>query len=335
MQHIVLLLLACSLCMVPLAAQSAGEAAHEENDSLDTGLEQALPSPDTLVNDFVRHASYGWFPEPGSGWSYGLCSSLNFREWDVVHNLRSSGLFPSSTPYNAESPFSGDEDRIKKKFSSDDASDEFPSEGYSADGIYLMQNIPTVSAILKLSVLYDYSRTRLYAVDESRSFLSEFGRPSSYKEVTVLFANHHSLSAGAALMIPVYGAFLQSEAASISSFYYLNIGAQGSYMFLNENTQYTQIATHKDELRFLNGTDTLTFIDKQPLSTAKSFRWYVDLALGWKVGILGGPEFCFELYGLLPQSSVLSDAEWKQYRFGARIAIGLASDPSDTTIHSK
>ncbi len=289
----------------------------------------SLPDPEqySVSNDFVKHASYGWFPQPYSGWCFGLQSVMNFREWDRVDNLRSSSFRSNRFGFNASDPFEDDEEStFKKKFSADNESDDFPSEDYDSDGLFICQNIPWLSCIARLSINYDRSRTRLYALDTTRRFLNEAGSLQAFREVEVLFSNQHSVNLGANVMLPIYGAYLESEAASLHSIYFLSVGMQTAYTFISENTQYSQIATYKDHLRYENGTDTLTSLQAVPLATLNTLRSYLDFSIGWRVGIRGSVQFMTEAYSFIPLHSVLSDAAWHQYRFGIRLSFGYEID---------
>ncbi len=281
------------------------------------------PEQYTMSNDFVKHESHGWFPEPYVGWSYGLSACYNIQELDVAHNIFSASFSPTRVGFSAEAgQMSSDEAQLKKRFSVKGAADNFPSEGFSSDGVFLSLNLPALHLITRLQLQYDRSRTRLFGVDSTRSFLSDNAEPRSFKEVNVLFSNQHSVSAAATFIVPIYGAFLVSEAASFSSVYVLGLGGYYSHTLINENTQYSQIANAKDALRYANGTDTLTTLHNADLSSVVKNRAYAELSLGWRVAFKGGFMFMFEPYLDIPLHSVLIDASWYQYRWGFRISLG-------------
>lgn len=312
----VLAILAVALPTV-LPAQSASSANDEGKWYGD------LPNPDSLdfMSDFVKHLSKGWFPTPYKARSVGYTTTISFYQFDRAESFRSNSFTPTKYPFSAENPYEGDEVDIKKANSDEDAKNDFPSEGYSSMGLMLDYNLP-IPCVLRASLCYDITRTRLYSVDTSRSFLALSGLPQPFKEVNVLFSNQHFLSAKVGMLLPFYGIFMETEAVQTSSYYYLYGGVSASGRILTEATQYVQIANAKDRIRFANGQDTLTTLNKAKLSTENTLRYDCDLALGWRFAVRGAVFFDLQAYASLPLNTVLSDARWMQYRIGLRLGIG-------------
>ncbi len=294
----------------------------------DSSATDNLPNADTfhLENDFAKHVSLGWFPKPFAAHSYFFGSTFRVGLFNHTHDLRSSSFSPTRFSFQTDKPFEKDEDLILEKNSSNSATDKFPGEGYNNETLGFSVNIPPLHSILRCRLGYDRNRSRLYSLDTTKSFLTDNGTLQSFKEVSVLFTNQHYASFATDLLVPIYGAFLESEMLSTSSFYYVGIGAQASYVFIDENTQYTQIANAKDKIRFSNGMDTVTTMDKQPYRTTNLWHYNIEPSIGWHVSFLGAVMFDFEAFLSIPMTSVLSDAKWYQYRYGLRMAIGYENN---------
>ncbi|GIV53541.1 MAG: hypothetical protein KatS3mg039_0059 [Candidatus Kapaibacterium sp.] len=302
--------------------------------SVGSWAQQPRLSEDSLVgNDFLHFLSVGWFPTPYSAVGYSAGSTLNLYQHSSADGITTAGTRPITGTWSTTSPFRSGEDDIKKPWSDDDADDDFPSLGYSAPITARVQwNVPLFPCILRADLLYEISRERLFSLDTSRRYLSLSGTPMPFREVSVLFNNEHFLAARLGLTIPIYGVFLASEQLRLdttgrfsidhlSSFYYVGGSIQSSLLILSEATQYVQIADAKSSLRYANGQDTVTLLNKARLSTAAPVRWYAEVCGGWQA-TLSVFSFCIEAYASFPLGSVLTDAQWRLYRYGVRILFG-------------
>lgn len=307
--------------MVTIAVPVQAFYPHADDDS--TWYDK-LPNPDTIDwrSSLFKHYSSGWFPQPYSARMTAVLFTTNIYEWDRTSSFRSSSFHPTRASFSSSDPFDGNQTSIKKPNSSDDADDEFPGGGFGSIGALYAINVPALG-VLRGAITYDRSRTRLYSVDTSRSFLALNGSPQAFREVNVLFLNQHFLTGHLGLQIPVYGIFFETEAATISSYYYVYAGVQVGGRTVSEATQYVQIADAKDRIRYANGQDTVTVMNKALLPTSNLLRTYADVAIGWRAGFRGIFSFFIEAYSSLPINTVLSDADWKQYRFGIRTVIGF------------
>ncbi|MDW8075293.1 MAG: hypothetical protein RMK00_05925 [Bacteroidota bacterium] len=292
-----------------------------------------VPEDSIVGRDFLQYVSTGWFPIPYTATGYYVGSTINIYQHSSAQNLRTAGTVPIVGTWSAANPFRRGENDIKKSWSNDDADDDFPPLGYSVPLILrVQQNIPFLRCIIRLDAMYEMSRDRLFSLDTSRQYLSLSGQPTRFREVSVLFNNEHFLGARLGVTIPVYGAFVTSEPIRLdtlrslsidrlASFYYFGASIHGAVLVLSEATQYVQIADAKSSLRYANGQDTVTLMQKARLSTAQPLRLYADVAAGWQA-TFGVFSFAVEAYVALPLRSVLTDARWMLTRFGIRTAIG-------------
>lgn len=296
----------------------------------------SFPATDDSLgwSDFFQYISTGWFPRPYPATGYFAGSTLNFYQHSSATSITTTGTRPIVGRWSAANPFHGNEDDIKKPWSNDDADDDFPSLGYSAPiNLRLEWMLPLVHCISRLDVAYEISRERLYSLDTSRKYLALSGQPTPFREVSVLFNNEHFLGARLGVAVPFYGAFVMSEPVRldtirgaavvdrISSFYYAAASIHAAALVLSEATQYVQIADAKDALRYRNGQDTVTLMNKARLATTTPLRWHVEIAAGWQASF-GSFAFTIEAYASLPLTSVLQDARWMLYRYGVRTMIG-------------
>jgi hypothetical protein len=125
------------------------------------------------------------------------------------------------------------------------------------------------------------------------------------------------LSTNAGIDIPLYGAFLESDVETISSYYYFAASASLSYILITGGTQYSQIANATDEIRYSNGSDTVNLLNEVTFNGLQHMRCAIDIGIGWQFtfhGALFGAELCASL----PLTTVLNDTGWKQYFIGIR-----------------
>jgi hypothetical protein len=303
--------------------------------TLSASVSCATAAEDSLGwNDFFQYISTGWFPRPYAAIGYFVGSTLNFYQHSSATSITTSSTRPIAGRWSANNPFRSREDDIKKPWSLDDADDDFPSLGYSAPiNLRLEWMLPPLHCIARLDVAYELSRERLYSLDTSRKYLALSGQPTPFREVSVLFNNEHFLGARLGVAVPIYGAFVMSEPLRldtvrgvnvidrISSFYYAAASIHAAALVLSEATQYVQIADAKDAIRYGNGQDTVTLMNKARLSTATPLRWHAEIAAGWQASF-GSFAFTVEAYAELPLTSVLRDARWMLYRYGIRTMIG-------------
>ncbi len=301
---------------------------------MSASAQQAGTVNDSVVgSDFLHYLSVGWFPTPYSATGYYAGTTINFYQHSSASGITTAGTRPIAGTWGAESPFRGDDDEIKKPWSDDDADDDFPSLGYSVPLTARIQRaVPFLHCILRAEAMYEISHDRLFSLDTSRKYLSLSGVPVPFREVSVLFNNEHFLGARLGVMIPLYGVFVASEPLRLdttgrisidylSSFYYVGATVQSSVLILSEATQYVQIADAKSALRYANGQDTVTLLNKARLATAAPVRWYADIFAGWQA-TFSIFSFSIEAYASFPLRSVLTDAPWMLYRYGIRAAFG-------------
>jgi hypothetical protein len=291
---------------------------------------------DTLgwKNELFQHLSTGWFPRPYAAIGCNIGTSLNIYQHSSASDITTLGTKPIAGRWSASNPFRSKEDNIKKPWSNDDADDDFPILGYSTPIIVRIEwMLPLFNAIARLDAAYERSRDRLFSLDTSRKYLSITGQPAQFREVSVLFNNEHFLGVRLGLAIPVYGAFVLSESLQLdtqrrqmvvdrlNSFYYIAPSIHAAALVLSEATQYVQIADAKDALRYKNGQDTVTLMNKARLSTAEPIRWYGEIAAGWRASFASFT-FTVEAYASIPLTSVIRDARWMLYRYGIRTMFG-------------
>ncbi|MFM7775252.1 MAG: hypothetical protein ACKOAG_11640 [Candidatus Kapaibacterium sp.] len=312
-------LLRCLVIVAALVWSAASSAA----------VRHADDDPDSLAaseDSFVRHLSKGWFPQPYSLTQIGFASVVNIHRWDAVTALRSGSFAPTRNPFTTTDPFIDEERRIKKKFSNEDATGDGFSEGYGSDGLVWAKAVPVLSAVARAHASYDRLRTALYAVDNSKSFLADDGTLRSMKEVSVLHVEQERCAIGASVLVPVYGIYVDTELAEISSLYFVSAGVNASLLLRGRFTQFTQIARPKDMIRMANGTDTVTVRKDAIVESMQPVVGSVVLSCGWMLGLRGSTFVSVEPFVALPLTSVLTDVPWHQYLLGVRFALGVERD---------
>lgn len=274
----------------------------------------------TYESDYQIDYSLGWFPTPVK--DYNNLSFYFTGGWliDLARGINSASWIKTANPYTRTNPFEEDEGNFKKTFSNDQL-DYAPSR-YLVNLGFDYRYAMSFPLILKFYGDVMFTKGILYSADYQKYFTSWSGERKQIKEVGVLTLYEVAARGGIGFEIPIYGAYMQMDKEYFSNTYYFSAGVSMSYPFYQEGTQYLQIATNKDHIRYNNGRDTLRLISEQKLATLTPYRYYLDLGLGLEFEG-SGDGAAFEIYCGLPLNSVLNDAYWGQILFGIKISIRL------------
>jgi len=274
-----------------------------------------------LTSKIVIKKSSGWLPYPVDNfYEIGFYMDSPFSSYELAENISSSNFFLK------ENRLSGDIDldrEIKDKYRwekekfSEILDEGFPESSYGNYGINfnLSAGLPFIIGG-KLGIAY--SDALLYSLDKSKKFLNFENKLIPFKEMNIFYLDDWSFSFAAQIEQPIYGIFANSNGVSIFSYYYLKLAYSVDIPFYNKVKQYLQNANKKNELRYENGTDRKYLINKK-YDNLKFNRNSILIALGWKGGNLGTVSFGFELQARFLQTSLLDDANWKQFHFGINI----------------
>jgi hypothetical protein len=323
----------------PSKPKSASELLKEEANKPQTADGDENQS---LMNDFLGFYSHGWLPTPFPAQSIFLFSSL---AWMV--NDANRITFPSlpriNKPFSPVNPYSSDDDR--KPFPRGDSVRKGDYYNSEYDDVDIMYEIATpIPAIVRVGVGYAYQRGVLFSKDRNINVLSpdNNGKLIPIQEIHTLDMQEHFLKGTLGVKIPIYGAFADMLDQRISSYYYLYLGAQAQYNVFNRAVQHAQIVPFdagETRIRYgkrfdlngegiNNGTDTLQ-VWNAPMPTLNKLRIQPEVAFGWGLSgevnagsIQAGLAVMMELFATLPLQTVTSDAAWRQYIVGARVAIG-------------
>ncbi len=310
-------LLACSF--VPQATWA--------QDSIDTP--DFTPDSSDFVfdfeSDFSLYKSSGYFPipYPDASWTVFLQTGGYYSS---ASNLRSSAFAPTTSAFSCDNPYETDDDEHEiMEAWTNSAEDDIPQAGLWGLGLQgtLQTKFPVM---LTGQVALLCSDDVLFSEDKSRAFVSNDGEMLNFKEITLFHISEYIATAGAGLTIPVYGAYVQNDGVfdefRFSSVYYVHIGASYSVSFGREIQQFAHIATHKNKIRFPNGTDTLRTTLAGVDDSVRSTSLNVECALGWKLTI---SDFIFglELYATIPTEYALKDAAWRRTIGGMRFNLGF------------
>lgn len=301
---------------------------------------------ESMLNDFLGFYSHGWLPTPFPAQSiYALRSAA----WIIndANQLTFSALPRINKTFSPVNPYSSDDDRKPRPrgVNLEDtarAGDYYNSE-YNDINLLYEVHLP-VPLMLRVGVGYIYQRGVLFAKDRTSNVLSpdDNGKLIPIQEIHTLDMQEHFLKGAFGVKIPIYGAFADMLDQRISSYYYLYLGAQAQYNIFNRAVQHAQIVPFDaSETRIKygerfdlngegikNGTDTVQ-VWNAPMPTLNKLRIQPEVAFGWGLSgevnagqIQAGLAVMMELFATLPLQTVTSDAAWRQYIVGARVAIG-------------
>ncbi len=308
MKKLFIILLFNLLSFLPLIGQEADEDSVWNLEDLDYGeLEERTTSK--------VEESHGWFPISPAGMKQKSFVLFLGDNYEVANKINSKSFSPTTNPFSDNITFSDKERQIKKK-NKDEFSSSYPLSTYGAFGFEYMYS---TGFLVNLYGTLNLAQTTglLYAPEPKKHFLNKDGKRVRLKEAGILYLIEWSLNPSVGIEIPIYGAFIKIGELSIHSYYYLTLGPSFDFVFWSGATQSMQIANVKSELRYKNGQDTLQIYEDKALPNINRIRYGVDVAIGWS-GVANSAGTAFELFSYIPLSSVLDDAEWKQYHIGIR-----------------
>ncbi|MBS1913302.1 MAG: hypothetical protein JST22_15040 [Bacteroidetes bacterium] len=314
---------AITLLLVCIGLAACATCAHAQDEADSTWDDYgANPERFKLDDDIFGHVSTGWFPQAYTGYTLEYGGTFFLADaYDVAPNIRSRAFAPTTEPFTQANPFtSSSERKILKPNSQDEESDGYPATDYSEYMLTFLYNLP-MPAVVRLQSGLQVSEGMLFSNDTSRSFLTIGGAMQPFKEVGVIHLKQYSLLGSIGLVIPVYGGFIDNEAMALGSYYYVYGGISAAYAVSSKGTQYSQIADAKDEIRYGNGSDTATLINKRTFDGLNRLRTAWEFAIGWNLQVQP-IALSFEVFASVPRTSVLADADWKQYFVGIRASFG-------------
>ena len=284
----------------------------------DLGLDPEGYDPES---DLFGKYSHGWFPQASPAQSLSLTFPVLYSNvYDAGNSIRSRSFVPTTAPFGWRNPFESNEQDILKPNSDEVADDGYPFTSYGEYGLSYTFSLP-MPLILRGDARLSIVDGMIFSNDTTRSYLTLSGLKRPLKEVSVLHLEQYLLSGSVGFNIPFYGVFLEWDAMSVSSYYYLHAAASAGFAVSSKATQYMQIANVKDELRYGNGSDTVTVMEAGRLSELNRFRTAIDVGLGWNFSAAVGT-FFVEAFVSAPLSTVVRDAEWREYYVGFRFGLG-------------
>lgn len=317
-EHFLPRLLALTMLLVGMtSAARAQDPADTTWDDL--GLD---PEGFKLDEDIFGHVSTGWFPQPYVGYTLSLSTAAFYADvYDRANGIRPNGLVRTTEPFGHHDPYESNSDReILQPNSDKEEDDGYPGTDFGEYQLQFLFNLP-LPLVLRGTAGLQITEGLLFAGDTSRSYLSIGGVPQPFQEVSTAYLKQYMVGGSAGVIIPFYGGFIKNEGTVLSSYYYVFGGMSAWYAVSSKATQYTQIANAKDQIRYGNGTDTVTLINKRTLSDLERWRTAYEVGIGWNLAVesfaLG-----FEAFASVPQTSVLKDVDWKQYYVGFRLSLG-------------
>jgi hypothetical protein len=343
LRHLLLVAFGIAMLAAHAAAQAGGGDAPTidstydgdfgmDADSTWNGLDTLNPEDFRFDSDLIGHYSHGWFPAAQRGMSLSFQSTLFYADvYDAANGIRPSSFRSTTAPFGWRNPYGSGEQKILQPNSDKESEDGYPATSYEEYIARFTYNLP-MPAVLRFGAGLTVTQGLLFSNDTTRSYLGLNGAMQPLKEVGVAYLSEYLLTGSAGVTIPFYGVFVESEAATVASYYYLHLGISAAYSVSSRLTQYAQIANAKGELRYGNGADTVTLLYRSRPGDLERMRTSIDVALGWNFAIEIGT-VSFELFGSYPLKSVLTDADWKQYYVGMRGAIGYQWLPERKNKH--
>jgi hypothetical protein len=301
----------------------ASTAARAQDDDTDTTWDDLGLDPEgfKLDDDIFGHVSTGWFPQPYTAFTFSVSGPFFYQDvWDHAPGIRPRGFRPTTEPFSDSNPYDSDEREILQPNSEEEEDDGYPTTEFQDYSVNFLYNLP-FPMVLRANAGVQISDGLLFSNDNSRSYLTIGGAKQQFKEVGVAHLKQYSLVGTGGIVIPVYGGFIKNESTVLASYYYIYGGYSLAYAVSSKGTQYSQIASAKDQIRYGNGADTVTLIYQSKFEGLNRLREAIEVGIGWNLAF-DDVAMGMEAFVSLPRTSVLDDVECKQYFAGFRISLG-------------
>lgn len=254
--------------------------------------------------------SSGYFPIPQYwGFTVGLLFQPSFLI-NSAEGIRPTGLVETNFPYTSNYENEDDYLNFKEKFSEDDESSYTSNESIALGLEFKLTPDIGIPVELRASTAIAWNTGMLYSEDNTKSYLHYNNRPERFLEIGNILLEETVLEFAGGVNIPIYGAYV-SQPVDFSSTYSLYIGANLNELLSSNTTQYLQIGTPKNKIRYENGLDTLHLLTEIELPTLVKSRLYIEVGISTGFEAIGYG-FLMELKYMIPTQSILIDNYWRQ-----------------------
>lgn len=256
----------------------------------------------------------GYFPGvPGGLNQVGLNLSLGWL-FNYGRNINSESFGLNTFSYNTSSQLPEREktdifDRFDKNKSSQMIGNSFAhfEIGYQHTNSFL-------PFITEFGLGFFQNTSQLVSFEGVKPFLNRDNQLLDFEEHSYLILEEYQLNFAVTMSLPIYGGYIQTEMldeeVSLGSFYNLNLGFMTSLPFSSRMTQYNQISTRKNDIRYSNGYDTLNFMKRERARTLNEFRYYIKTGLSWtNVSNFASISFSINYYHQI--NAILTDTRWR------------------------
>jgi hypothetical protein len=285
-----------------------------EPDSLD--LDELEFEPDL----YEYYKSSGWFPLP-----FPLYHNLSFiadfgDTYDIAENVYHPAFVKTKYSYSGRIPIET-KDRYPKKYNSEEDESGFPESTYWSLG-FDARFAPYSIFLLRANISVNFNSGIIFSEDNSKFFLDWDDQLKQLKEVSAIHLDETSLNFGAAIHIPVYGAYFKSDEIMLESTYYLMLGYRYNYYFYSKATQYMQIVNAKSMLRYPNGRDTIRLVSESEMDIINKHRNYIDIGIGVDAEIIGVGGY-FELTYSIQTDEIIKGTPWRRNSLSLRMGLHI------------
>ena len=282
---------------------------------LDSIPEFELEDPSMFETNIFQR---GWFPNYTNFKKFiGMSNSSIFLH-ESASNIRSKYFYDIGAGFKSGLPI-GDEDRMKivKDPKTGEKEDEYPEKDAGDLAIAFGVFVPSTPLFFQVNAIYSQVKSRLFYLDKSKHYLDYYGNLCAIEELNVLYLNQHFIGLNPHIKLSLWGANMGFKNYNIGSVYYLNLGLDLSYSVQSRFTQYSQIVSDKNNIRYNNGKDTLNVIDNKYLENINPFRSVGHIGFGIGTTILM-MKFDFEIFYKRQLNNVIKDGDWKNHGWGIR-----------------
>lgn len=280
-------------------------------------------NPDIRLNDEERvQYSKGYFPTPVyNSFTVGILNE-NTVLFSKANGINPNGLKNINGGYSIHYEEDISHRKFKKKFSDEEEDEHIKTESYSWGLDFRLTPDIGIPVIFRAAAMVTWSTDILFSMDYSKSYLDYDNTMNSYFEINNLLLEETLFDTKLGVSIPIYGAFVNQQAA-YSSIFSLYIGVSNAQVIHSKATQFVQIGNAKNKIRFENGLDTLVQTSNLELPTLISNRFGIEVGIEHS-SVIAGIGYNVWVNAQIPMQSILSDENWRQYqlRFGAVLYIG-------------
>ena len=258
-----------------------------------------------------------WFPAPEDPFYNITLIYQNGFLYDKANDVYPLDFVSVGQPFTNKYPWENKNRKVYESFKVSDYEDSYPERSYNTVGFDFRYGY-YLPFSLRLQSVVTFTEGLLFSYRNDRHYLNKNGDKERIEELTTAYLDEILLTGGVGIEIPLWGWMIDPVRAG--NYYYLYSDIKYSFPLSSELTQYHQILSARNRIRYENGRDTVEVLSEIEMDNLINDRLHIEAGLGVNLDVerFG---FKFELFFNAPLRSVIKDELWMQYAVGMKIGI--------------